>query len=926
MRTISTTPKKLNRWVRLGIATITSTALVGGTLVAAPAHPLLPAAQVASAQEQNAEAIAEAEAQVLDLALLRQYVEPASEDAFLEVLEAIRAEAQFPGDVENEADIDATVLEGIDLNIGGLDISLLELLGIEGNLGALGAYASTPAGNISYAAAGLLNDGGSINLGAHDGTSGVQTVLDLTTLLEGRGVNAITNGIVDELSLRLGAVSASAERNGNEVTSEYALANVGLTLDSPLVGDLVNALAGSEGDFDDPDQVGLAGQIDGLVNGLEDDPSLLSNIDGLLGSVFDLLRTLSLGLVDIETDLNLETNLQGVLDGLLGEVIESESGLVAVDLSTGQVQVNLDALGSLSVADPNTNLLSEEAVQEISRDLDSLLNGLLDNVRETITDGLLETSVTVGIDASALGIPLADITLSGSLNEFLAADPDVIGFDLLGANLPTLEGLLLGVLSPLGETLETTINGVVDPLLNEVLGELGLVDEVVAPLVGGVSNLLSDSGTLSLTLNHQPNSQILGEISRDDLARPNAATAPISNADEPFTVTGLRVNVLDGLVDLPLARATVDADAEWGEDGGDNGDGDNGDDDIDSPDIAPIEDQEGVVGEMIDPVAVEVTGEDVTIGVDNLPEGLEYNPETGLIEGTPAEGTVGTHTVTVTATNEGGSDSEAFIFTVTDGEDDGNGDGDVDAPVIAPIDNQEGTVGEEVEPIEIDVTGEDVDVEIEGLPEGVEYNPGTRVIEGTPVEGTEGTHTVTVIATNEGGSDAEAFIFLVTDDGDGGDDTNPGDGSTPGSSGGGDGNGSSDLFPGSSDNGDNNNGDGGNGSSDALMKCVSSPATGLAALLSVLGVTAAVGGPVVDPIVRALGEQFSQQVAMLTGSTPENNPEWVNQINKGLADAANALDSRVIATSLFGAGVLAVLLGSDVCGEEKEGLSSQLSS
>ncbi|MGO3069718.1 hypothetical protein [Corynebacterium casei] len=111
-----------------------------------------------------------------------------------------------------------------------------------------------------------------------------------------------------------------------------------------------------------------------------------------------------------------------------------------------------------------------------------------------------------------------------------------------------------------------------------------------------------------------------------------------------------------------------------------------------------------------------------------------------------------------------------------------------------------------------------------------------------------------------------------------------------------------------------------------MQQCLSSPTVGLAALLSILGITAAVGGSAIDPIVKSLGTQFSEQVSKLTGSTPQNSPAWVNQLNASLAEAADALDSRVAATALFGAGVLALFFGPELCGDSKEGLSSQLSS
>ncbi|AMA01207.1 hypothetical protein APT58_13745 [Corynebacterium glutamicum] len=935
--------------MRIGIATITSTAMLGGVLVAVPAHPLLPTTAIANAQQAPAP-IATATGQVLDLALLTDRVDPASQDKFLSLLEAIRADAEYPGTLTDSSNIDVTLLEGINLQLGSLNIPLLDLLNIDGNLGVLGASAATPAGNSASAAAGVLNDDGSINLGAHGGNSGVDTVLDLTDILDNAGVGAITNGIIDELSLRIGAVSASAQRNGDEVTSEYALSNVDLTLDSPLIGDLTQALIGTEAG-----NLGLATQIDNAVDALAGDASLISGITGLLGGVFDLLRALSLGLVNISgPTLELGTNIQGILQPLLGEKLESDA--VSIDLATGQISINLEALGGTSALDPNTNLLNEAAVQQITTEVDTLLDQLLDNVRDAVEEGLLETSVKVHIGASVL-VPLANITIDGTLNELLAGDADTLDIELFGVSSPTLESTLLGLLSTIGTTLEAAIDGVVDPLLDTVLG--GLLGTVVAPLVGGIGDTLSDSGILRITLNDQPNPQVAGSIVRDNATRPNSATAPIANPDEAFTVSALRVNVLNGLLDLPLARATVNADADW------TG--------IVDPTIQDIADQSIELGESITDVTPEAAPDSAVITTSALPKGVEFT--NGVITGTPEE--AGTFPITVTATNAGRTASTEFTITVTDnstpvvdptiqdiadqsielgdpiatvnpevtpdtavvtasGLPDGvtitggvisgtptaagtynvtvtaTNDGrtastnfnievvdssnPIPAPSIDPIDDAEGTEEEPIDPIKVVVTPDDADVDVEGLPDGVNYDPSTGEISGTPEKGTEGSHTVTVTATNNGGTATETFILVVKAGDDNGNGGNDSTGSSDGSS---------------------------NGSSDFLEKCLNSPAAGVAGLLIALGTVGAIAGPALEPLMKSIGAELDRQLRSLINATGgANQPEWVRNINRGLNDAANAVDHRMVSQALFATAALALISTPVLCGMDNSSSSS----
>src|SRR5690606_17057426 len=155
-------------------------------------------------------------------------------------------------------------------------LPLTDLLNIQGPAGVLGATASTPAGNQAYAAAGVLTDDGSIDLSAASGGGGAGTALDLPDSLAPQ----LTAGIIHQLSLRVGAVSASAERNGDQVTSEYALTNADLVLDSPLVASVTDLLIS-----EDPAAPGVGTQVDSLVSGVAGEAGLVNGILGALGPV-----------------------------------------------------------------------------------------------------------------------------------------------------------------------------------------------------------------------------------------------------------------------------------------------------------------------------------------------------------------------------------------------------------------------------------------------------------------------------------------------------------------------------------------------------------------------------------------------------------------------------------------------------------------
>src|SRR5699024_10674941 len=161
--------------------------------------------------------------------------------------------------------------------------------------------------------------------------------------------------------------------------------------------------------------------------------------------------------------------------------------------------------------------------------------------------------------------------------------------------------------------------------------------DVAAPLIGDLSTILNNRDILRINLNDQPNPQIRAEIDRNNPARPNEAAGPITNPDEAFTVAALRVNILNGAVDLPLARAPVNAESDW----------------VVAPTLDEIADQTITLGDAIAPVIPAATPDTATVTVEGLPEGVTYNDTTNTISGTPQA--QGEYEVTVTATTTGGT-------------------------------------------------------------------------------------------------------------------------------------------------------------------------------------------------------------------------------------------------------------------------------
>ena len=338
------------------------------------------------------------------------------------------------------------VLQDIRLNLGGITLPLIDdgsgngllQLGTEG-VGALSVYASAPDATSAHAAAGAVNEDGAINVDPSQGAGNVETNLQLTAVLDQLGLGPITDTIADDLALRLGAVSSMAQAEGNEVTSEYAVANAELYLHSPLVEEVGGLVKPG----------GLGEDLDNVVNGLLGEDGLVGR--QIVGLVSGLLTGLGLGSVEI----NATTNLETALDELLGQPLTSEDELVTIDLQSGEVKVNLEKLhgDNLSNLEPNTPLVNAEQLTRITSTVDGLLNSLSQRITDTLNNGVLDTLLQVKLEVRVplVGTLLGSAEINGTLAQILADDVAVTG----------------------GGVLDVVTGGVLEDIVNRLVSGLG---------------------------------------------------------------------------------------------------------------------------------------------------------------------------------------------------------------------------------------------------------------------------------------------------------------------------------------------------------------------------------------------------------------------------------------------------------------------
>lgn len=148
-----------------------------------------------------------------------------------------------------------------------------------------------------------------------------------------------------------------------------------------------------------------------------------------------------------------------------------------------------------------------------------------------------------------------------------------------------------------------------------------------------------------------------------------------------------------------------------------------------------------------------------TITAGSLPSGVTVArsaANTATFSGTPALGSAGSYTVTVRYTQGSFDASETYSLTVNAAQ------VVVQPPVIQTSSLPGGTVGTAYSTT-ISVTGDSVTVGVTGLPSGLSFNTGTRVISGTPTA--SGTSSVTITASNSGGSATPVTLSLVIAEG-----------------------------------------------------------------------------------------------------------------------------------------------------------------
>lgn len=453
------------------------------------------------------------------------------------------------------------LLEALNIDVGTLNVPLLTdgttpgLLRL-GDLGAAQSFSSSPTQTQSIASSGTITAGGAIDTGAVDGSVNPGT-LELTDLFDQLAVAGLTDAVLDQASIGIGALASRAESNAGTVTSEYRIADLNLDLHSNLVAGLSGTLASAIQGTVTPvsNLAGPGGALTALTT------TIVNTINAIPDVPLLAAFTATGGTVSIA---GLDTVGQTVTTQVLQTPLENTTGSVLVDLSTGTVSVDLAKIlvetgagANLNTLPANTPVLSATTISAIQQGITSALtgthpnslNGKVSTILKSTLDAL-QVTITVGVDLTVplTGTPLVsgDVTVQGSLAQFAGTATPVptVTTDI------TLAGLNIGVLlNPVIATVTNAVATTTGPLVNTALNSvIPLVQPALAALTGPVLTTLDPvlqgvlSNVATITINEQP------------------ATGDIPGGS--FTVRALGVNLLPavgGGVALDLGSSTVKA-------------------------------------------------------------------------------------------------------------------------------------------------------------------------------------------------------------------------------------------------------------------------------------------------------------------------------------------------------------------------------
>ncbi|WP_344258696.1 choice-of-anchor G family protein, partial [Brevibacterium celere] len=501
--------------------------------------------------------LAEAHGQVIDTDLITA-----------DLLDVSSARSTYPSSPEaDHTPLDVAALQALSIQLPNVSLPLIS--GEDGNgllhlgeVGALNAFGHAPSFDSAVASAGAVGQDGAINVDPDNPGAYGNATVSLTPLLEQLGLSDVTDEVVDELSLELGALASRAEADADSVTSDYVVADGKLTISSPAVSRLSDSLEVA---------------VDGTGQVLDDaigDEGLASELATIGIDANVLLGRVSVGGADTKVSVETRDALNSVVENVIREKLEDRSGIVSIDIGSGDIVVDLAKIveggngEDLNGLAPNTEVLTSATITTITDAVADALGALTGRVNDTLTEALDNVHLIIKLPAtiSLLGQTITGaVTVDATLGQLAGTDatrPTVttdLRISVLGTTIDA--GAILNVITT---PVIDAVLGITEPIIGNII--TATADEVSNSVQGIVDPLLTSldpvfealNQVIGVTINEQVETPV---PQRQDATRAFAAAAAPTDM---FTVSAVSLEVLPGVdaVDVNLASSSVRTSAQ----------------------------------------------------------------------------------------------------------------------------------------------------------------------------------------------------------------------------------------------------------------------------------------------------------------------------------------------------------------------------
>lgn len=157
------------------------------------------------------------------------------------------------------------------------------------------------------------------------------------------------------------------------------------------------------------------------------------------------------------------------------------------------------------------------------------------------------------------------------------------------------------------------------------------------------------------------------------------------------------------------------------------------------------------------PNASDANGDILSFSISNAPSWASFDSRTGTLSGTPAASDIGISSDIIISVSDGRESVSLGVFNITVNSSNST-------PIISSFSLDSAQVSKSYSytiPEASDLDGDTLIYSVSGLPNGLSFDPATRIISGLPIEGSEGLYTISLTVTDILGASASAVTKIT---------------------------------------------------------------------------------------------------------------------------------------------------------------------